>query len=110
MKIILQQPTADQGADDRTGAVLHHQQRVKTAAFMRAGKLNHQCGTRRIKQRTAEGGQGTGEPQYPGLVGHRHGGEACRAHQHAGDNHRFGAESVGYRAPEDPQALLDQLA
>ncbi|MNH28493.1 hypothetical protein D3C79_886630 [compost metagenome] len=109
MEVILQQPTADQGANHRTGAVLHHQQRIKTAALMRAGELNHQCGARWIKQGAAECGKGAREPQQPGFIGHRHGGEACRTHQHAGDDHRFGAEPVGDCAAEDPQSLLNQL-
>ncbi|MNZ81244.1 hypothetical protein D3C78_999030 [compost metagenome] len=77
---------------------------------MRTCELNHQRGARWVKQGATEGGKGAGEPQQPGLIGHCHGGETGRAHQHAGDNHRFGTKSVGDRAPEDPQALLDQLA
>ncbi|VTR17692.1 Uncharacterised protein [Serratia fonticola] len=77
---------------------------------MRASQFDDQRGTGRIEQGAANGGQRAGKPQYPGLIGHRHGGKARRTQQHAGDDHRFGAKTVGNRSTKDPQSLLNELA
>lgn len=44
------------------------------------------------------------------LVGHCHGGETGGAQQHAGDDHRLGAEAIGDGAAKDAEPLLQQLA
>lgn len=38
-----------------------------------------------------------------------HGGKACGAHQHTGDNHRFRAKAIGDGAAKNAQTLLNKL-
>ena len=100
-KIILQQPAAQQRANHRAGAILHHQDGEKAAALMRTHQLNHQRRPRRIEQCTAESGEYAREPQHPRLMGDGHRRETAGTHQHTGDDHRFRAEAVGDGAAKD---------
>ena len=109
-EVILQQPASQQGADNRPGTVLHHENREEAAAVLRANQLYHQRGAGRIEQRAPDTGEETGEPEQPRLLSDRHRGKACRAQQHTGDDHRFRAKAVGDGPAKDAQALLDKLA
>ncbi len=78
--------------------------------MLRADQFDHQRRTRRVEQRAAQPGNNAGDPQHPWLMGNSHGGKPCRPQQHAGDDHRFGAEAIGNCAAEHPQPLLNKLA
>ncbi len=77
---------------------------------MGTGEFDHQRSPGRVKQATAQSGEETGEDQHGAAVGPGQRSEADGPQQHAGDDERAGAETVGERTAEDPQPLLGQLA
>lgn len=94
----------------RPGAVLHQQQGIETAAFIRAGQFDYQRSARRVKQRAADSRENTGEPEDPRLIRHGHQGKTACTEKHTDDDHRLGTEAVSNRTAEYSQPLLDKLA
>ncbi len=89
-------------ANDRTGTVLHHQQREKTTSccgrisFTTSAERGGSNNVRRVPKAGMKTTVATVRGRYPC-------GESGGTHQHTGDNHRFGTKRSAIAPPKIPR-------